>query len=159
MEIKSGLCVKKNDVSDEGGVVRKTEPLDNRMRISTITALARAIHEQSLGHRSFRPHNIGGSWRINLNWFYLPSICIWTSSEFSTQKSNLCSINTMIPAQLGHLFNTQRYLGYISCLSLSMSELSLFNTDQLRVTVYEKHILLLIKNFWVYLKFNTKNWV
>ena len=60
MEIKSGLCVIKNDVSDEGEV-RKTEPLDNRMRISTITALARAIHEQSLGHRSFRPHNIGGS--------------------------------------------------------------------------------------------------
>lgn len=58
MEIKSGNCVKKNDVRDEGGS-RKTEPLDNRMRISTITALARAIHEQSLGHRTF---NFGGSW-------------------------------------------------------------------------------------------------
>ena len=46
MEIKSGLCVKKNDVSDEGEL-RKTESLDNRMRISTITALARAIQNES----------------------------------------------------------------------------------------------------------------
>ena len=61
MEIKSGLRAEKNDESDEGGDHRSQGPLDDRMRISTITALARAIHEQSLGHRSFRPRNIGGS--------------------------------------------------------------------------------------------------
>ena len=60
MEIKSGLHAEKSYVSDEGGV-HKTDPLDDRMRISTITALARAIHEQSLGNRSFKPCNIGGS--------------------------------------------------------------------------------------------------
>ena len=62
MEIKTGLRAVKSDDSDEGGDHnRSQDPLDDRMRISTITALARAIHEQSLGHRSFRPRNIGGS--------------------------------------------------------------------------------------------------
>ena len=62
MEIKSGLRAEKDDGNDEGsGSGHKRDPLDDRMRISTITALARAIHEQSIGQRSFRPRNIGGS--------------------------------------------------------------------------------------------------
>ena len=48
MEIKSGLTKEKTEEGEE------KDPLDDSMRISTITALARAIHEQSLAHRRFR---------------------------------------------------------------------------------------------------------
>ena len=56
MEIKSSNKKEKND---EGEACKK-DPLDNnRMRISTITALARAIHQQSVARRKFQQNDIG----------------------------------------------------------------------------------------------------
>ena len=60
MEIKSRLCAEKNEASDEGEEDHENDHVDDRMRISTITALARAIQEQSLAQRSLRPYNVGG---------------------------------------------------------------------------------------------------
>ena len=60
MEIKSGDKKEKNDEAGEGAAVAcKKDPLDNRMRISTITALARAIHQQSVARRKFQQNNNG----------------------------------------------------------------------------------------------------
>ena len=44
----------------------KQDPLDDRMRISTITSLARAIHQQSLVHRRMRHYNNGRRWKLSL---------------------------------------------------------------------------------------------
>ena len=57
MEIKSGLTKEKTEEGEK-------DPLDDSMRISTITALARAIHEQSLAHRRFRQNNNGGAFSV-----------------------------------------------------------------------------------------------
>ena len=58
MEIKSSLTKEKTEEGEE------KDPLDDSMRISTITALARAIHEQSLAHRRFRQNNNGGTFTV-----------------------------------------------------------------------------------------------
>ena len=89
MEIKSGLRAEKDDGNDEGsGSGHKRDPLDDRMRISTITALARAIHEQSIGQRSFRPRNIGGSPQI-----HSPSFQIYLDQSKSKFQVVLISPN------------------------------------------------------------------
>ena len=93
MEIKSGLHAEKSDVSDEGGV-HKTDPLDDRMRISTITALARAIHEQSLGNRSFRPYSIGGSYH---------NICFWQILHISFLSLSISHLRRRKGCGLIHL--------------------------------------------------------
>ena len=61
MEIKSSNRKEKTDEAGEVGATScEKDPLDNkRMRISTITALARAIHQQSVARRKFQQNNNG----------------------------------------------------------------------------------------------------
>ena len=55
METKSGSSEMKGKDPDY---------FDTRMRISTITALARVIHERSIARRKFNHNNNGKTWKL-----------------------------------------------------------------------------------------------